>query len=102
MPWVAFCVSWPGFCFIPFAIYAHAVLHFFFFLFLGHRSDSCRLYEMQAFLVELISNFEFAITEDIKRLRREPCLVMVPVLEGELEKGAQLPLRVSIAQRECE
>ena len=74
----------------------------FFFLFLGHRSDSCRLYEMQAFLVELISNFEFAITEDIKRLRREPCLVMVPVLEGELEKGAQLPLRVSIAQRECE
>lgn len=59
-----------------------------------------RLYEMQAFLVELVSNFEFAITEDIKKLRREPCIVMVPVLEGNVEKGAQLPLKISLARRD--
>lgn len=59
-----------------------------------------RLYEMQAFLVELVSNFEFAITEDIKKLRREPCIVMVPVLEGDVETGAQLPLKISLARRD--
>ncbi|OSX65860.1 hypothetical protein POSPLADRAFT_1131390 [Postia placenta MAD-698-R-SB12] len=55
------------------------------------------LYELQAFIVQLISNFEFALTDDIKRLRRENALVMVPTLEGEAEKGVQVPLRVSLA-----
>lgn len=53
------------------------------------------IYEMQAFLVELVSNFEFGPTEDLKRLRREPCGVVAPMLEG--EQGVQLPLRVSLA-----
>jgi len=58
------------------------------------------IYEIQAFLVELISNFEFKPTEEAKRLRRENALIMVPTLEGELQKGVQLPLRVSLAPRE--
>ncbi|OBZ69536.1 11-oxo-beta-amyrin 30-oxidase [Grifola frondosa] len=58
------------------------------------------VYEVQAFLLELVSNFEFGLCEDLKRLRREQALVMVPTLEGEVEKGVQLPLRVSLAPRE--
>lgn len=53
------------------------------------------VYEIQTFLVELLANFEFRPTEDLKRLRREPCGVMVPTLEG--DRGTvQLPLRVSL------
>ena len=57
-----------------------------------------RVNEIQAFIVELVSNFEFALTDDIKRLRREPCGVMLPVLEG--ESGVKMPLRVTLALRE--
>lgn len=55
---------------------------------------------MQAFVVELISNFEFAPTEDCKRIRREACTIMAPTIEGEIGKGAQVPLRVTVVQRE--
>ncbi len=58
------------------------------------------VHEVQAFLVELISNFEFSLTEDIKRLRREPCGVMLPTLEGEVEKGVQMPLKVTLATQD--
>ncbi|KAL0956199.1 hypothetical protein HGRIS_002356 [Hohenbuehelia grisea] len=56
--------------------------------------------EMQAFLTELVTNFEFGLTDATKRLRREACLVMLPTLEGEVEKGEQLPLQVTIAPRD--
>lgn len=59
-----------------------------------------RLLELQAFLVELINNFEFTVTEDVRKIRREACLVMVPTIEGQVGKGAQLPLRVSVAVRD--
>jgi len=58
------------------------------------------IYELQAFLVELVANFEFAPTGDMSRVRRENSLVMVPTLEGEIEKGVQLPLHVSLAAQE--
>lgn len=58
------------------------------------------LLEVQALLIEIINNFELTPTEDINRLRREACLVMLPTLEGEQAKGEHLPLRVSIAPRE--
>ncbi|KAK7025496.1 hypothetical protein VNI00_015930 [Paramarasmius palmivorus] len=45
--------------------------------------------EMQAFLVELISNFEFSATAESSRIRREAAGVMIPTLEGELEKGVR-------------
>ncbi|KAK7472252.1 hypothetical protein VKT23_000373 [Stygiomarasmius scandens] len=53
--------------------------------------------ELQVFIVEMIRNFEFAKTPKIDKLRREACLVMVPTIEGEVENGSQLPLKVSLA-----
>ncbi|EGN92782.1 hypothetical protein SERLA73DRAFT_116913 [Serpula lacrymans var. lacrymans S7.3] len=55
--------------------------------------------ECQAFLVELVGNFEFSLTDKSDKIRREACMVMLPTLEGELENGVQLPLRVSVASR---
>nr|BAK09430.1 cytochrome P450 [Postia placenta] len=57
------------------------------------------LYEMQAFLFVLVSRFQFSLTKDISRLRREYAGSLVPTLEGEVEKGAQLPLGVSLAEQ---
>lgn len=64
-----------------------------------HTIPASRLYEMQAFLFVLVSRFQFSLTEDISRLRREYAGSLVPTLEGEVEKGAQLPLGVSLAEQ---
>ncbi|THV06675.1 cytochrome P450 [Dendrothele bispora CBS 962.96] len=56
--------------------------------------------ELQAFIIEMIRNFEFSKTPKTDKVRREACLVMVPTIEGEVEKGSQLPLRVGFAPRE--
>ncbi|KAJ8083047.1 hypothetical protein PM082_008910 [Marasmius tenuissimus] len=57
--------------------------------------------EIQAFVVELIANFEFSLSSDCARIRREICgQMMLPTLEGELAKGAQCPLRVRYARKE--
>ncbi|OJA17883.1 hypothetical protein AZE42_09438 [Rhizopogon vesiculosus] len=53
--------------------------------------------EVQAFLTELVGKFEFALTDKSKWVRREACMVMAPTVEGEVENGVQLPLRVSVA-----
>ncbi|KAJ7935386.1 cytochrome P450 [Mycena leptocephala] len=58
--------------------------------------------ELQAFLIELLSNFEFSLTPEAMRVRREACIVMVPTVDGQREKGTQLPLRVSVASRDDE
>jgi hypothetical protein len=63
----------------------------------GRTYYECRLVEFQAFLTELVGKFEFALTDKCERIRREGCLVMSPTLEGEVERGVQLPLRVSVA-----
>ncbi|KAG2153139.1 cytochrome P450 [Suillus clintonianus] len=55
--------------------------------------------EFQAFLTEIVGKFEFALTEQSERVRREACLVMAPTVEGDVESGSQLPLRVSLAPR---
>ncbi|KAJ4473929.1 cytochrome P450 [Lentinula lateritia] len=55
--------------------------------------------EMQAFLVELIKNFEFAATPALDGIRREPAFLMTPSIEGELDKGSQMPLKVVFAKR---
>ncbi|KAL1666270.1 cytochrome P450 [Schizophyllum commune] len=49
--------------------------------------------ELSAFLFELINRFDFAISPTL-RVHRGAAAVMVPMLEGELEKGTQLPLFV--------
>jgi hypothetical protein len=56
-----------------------------------------RMVELQAFLVELIDKFNFAPTEDMARVRRASGFVMIPALEGEKQKGSQLPLLISSA-----
>ncbi|TCD61631.1 hypothetical protein EIP91_008155 [Steccherinum ochraceum] len=57
------------------------------------------VYEIQAFMIELVSNFEFNLTEDCKLIRREPVFIMAPTVEGQVGKGAQMPLKVTLAQR---
>ena len=56
--------------------------------------------EMQAFIVETVGKFEFAMTDQSERVCRAPSFVMVPKVDGELERGSQLPLAVSIVDRE--
>ena len=57
--------------------------------------------EVQAFLVEIFGKFELTMTERSERVRRGPPFnLMVPVVEGEWERGSQLPLAVSVAARE--
>ncbi|KAF7290074.1 PseudoU-synth-2 domain-containing protein [Mycena chlorophos] len=58
------------------------------------------LLELQAFLIELVGTFEFGLTPEATRVRREKCIVMTPTIEGQLNKGTQLPLRVSLAHSE--
>ncbi|KAF9529748.1 cytochrome P450 [Crepidotus variabilis] len=55
--------------------------------------------ELQAFIVELVGQFEISLTPEALRVRREACLVMAPTIEGQLEKGNQLPLKVKLASR---
>jgi len=56
--------------------------------------------ELQAFLVEIISNFELSLDVPMEKIRREACTVMVPTIEGQVEKGSQLPVRIKPASRE--
>lgn len=55
---------------------------------------------MQTFLVEIVGKFEITMTDRSEKVRRGTSFVMVPVVEGEVELGAQLPLAVSVAARE--
>ncbi|ESK92120.1 cytochrome p450 [Moniliophthora roreri MCA 2997] len=58
--------------------------------------------ELQAFVVELIDNFEFSMTPECSRIRRESAGVMVPTIGGEVEKGVQCPLMVKCVARDGE
>ena len=54
-----------------------------------------RTVEFQAFLVEFINNFEFLLNDRSGLVRRqESGGVMVPIVEGEVKVGVQLPMRV--------
>ncbi|KDQ64101.1 hypothetical protein JAAARDRAFT_201503 [Jaapia argillacea MUCL 33604] len=56
--------------------------------------------EMQTLLVDLINNFEFSPTADSTKIIRLPAMVMVPMVEGKYNEGAQMPLMVSVAARD--
>ena len=56
--------------------------------------------EMQTFIVEIVGKFEFTMTDQSERVFRAPSFVMVPMVDGELERGSQLPLAVSVVDRE--
>ncbi|KAI0292218.1 cytochrome P450 [Multifurca ochricompacta] len=52
--------------------------------------------EIQSFMFELLWGLQFELTEKSTRVRKENCLVMLPMVGGEEEKGNQLPLKVSL------
>ncbi|KAI9568845.1 cytochrome P450 [Boletus coccyginus] len=56
--------------------------------------------EIQAFIVEIVGKFEFTMTDQSERVCRAPSFVMIPMVDGELERGSQLPLAVSVAARQ--
>ncbi|KAJ7729151.1 cytochrome P450, partial [Mycena metata] len=64
----------------------------------GHRGCigwRFAIYEYQAFLTELVKNFEFSMDPTIARMvRREPGIVMIPTIEGEVMKGPHLPVTI--------
>ncbi|KZT30089.1 cytochrome P450 [Neolentinus lepideus HHB14362 ss-1] len=53
--------------------------------------------EMQCFLVEIVNHFELRPTRNVHAYGSN---LMYPLVEGEEEKGAQMPLRVSVASRD--
>jgi hypothetical protein len=55
-----------------------------------------RVAEIQSFVFELISSLKFEATEKTALIRRENCLVMLPMVRDEEQKGNQLPLGISI------
>lgn len=55
------------------------------------------LIEVHVFLVALIREFEFTLADPNLVVRRDGChAVTTPVIEGQLDRGPQLPLRVRI------
>ncbi|PBK76286.1 cytochrome P450 [Armillaria solidipes] len=56
--------------------------------------------ELHAFITEVVNNFEFSLTKESEQIRRENCGLMAPTVEGEMEKGSQLPLRVAFTSRD--
>ncbi|KAI0645068.1 cytochrome P450 [Trametes meyenii] len=56
------------------------------------------IYELQAFLTELVSNFQFELTPEVDRVEKTQAIVMVPTVNGQVE----MPLRVSLALRDDE
>ncbi|KAF8557917.1 cytochrome P450 [Imleria badia] len=60
------------------------------------------LLEIQVFLSTLVGKFEFAMTDKAERIVRQPALVMAPMVDGELDRGIQLPLTISLAPQDSE
>jgi cytochrome P450 len=68
----------------------------------GHRACigwRFAVYEYQAFLVELVKNFEFSMDPTLAtKIRREASLVMLPTIHGEVELGPQLPVTIKAVE----
>ncbi|KAF9014738.1 hypothetical protein BDZ89DRAFT_440406 [Hymenopellis radicata] len=59
------------------------------------------LLEFQTILLYLIKDFEFDVDPTLSsKLRRDASLIMLPMLEGEDDKGPQMPLYVSLVKRD--
>ncbi|KAF7362971.1 Cytochrome P450 [Mycena venus] len=68
----------------------------------GHRACigwRFAVYEYQAFLVELVKNFEFSMDPTLaSKIRREASLVMLPTIAGEVKLGPQLPVTIKAVE----
>ncbi|TFK49746.1 cytochrome P450 [Heliocybe sulcata] len=56
--------------------------------------------EMQSLAAEMINNFEFRVEDPTKTVRPWGDNAVYPLVDGELDKGPQMPLRVSIVPRD--
>ncbi|EMD35307.1 hypothetical protein CERSUDRAFT_116112 [Gelatoporia subvermispora B] len=52
--------------------------------------------EMQAILVELLENFEFAVPDDKPEIQRVPAGLMMPMIRNKMHLGTQMPLKISV------
>ncbi|KAH8801313.1 cytochrome P450 [Flagelloscypha sp. PMI_526] len=52
------------------------------------------LLEYQSFLTEIIRRFEFEWVPETTKIRHENVIVTVPVVEGQIERGARMPLKI--------
>ena len=57
------------------------------------------LIEMQAFIARPVREFQFSVVEE-KEIRLTRAGLLVPTVLGEEDKGARLPLKVSIVRRD--
>ena len=58
-----------------------------------------RLIEMQAFVAELLENFQFDLPVERMEIRRAVAgFVMFPMVKGKESLGAAMPIRISLAQ----
>ncbi|KIK60888.1 hypothetical protein GYMLUDRAFT_244041 [Collybiopsis luxurians FD-317 M1] len=58
--------------------------------------------ELQTILYELLRNFEFSATPELDNVQRVTAFIMIPAIEGELEKGSRMPLKVTFAPKDEE
>ncbi|KAL1706309.1 cytochrome P450 [Schizophyllum commune] len=69
----------------------------------GHRGClgwRFAVFEMSAFIIELVDRFEFSVSPDVvARVYRGAAGVAIPMLKGEPERGVQLPLHVKLAPK---
>ena len=49
---------------------------------------------MQTFLIGLLNHFEFGMTDEATKVRRQASLVVVATVKGQEDKGVQMPLKV--------
>lgn len=54
---------------------------------------------MQAFLLELVDQFQFDLSDESLKVTKGICLIMVPIVQDGDHEGISLPLRVSEALR---
>jgi len=58
--------------------------------------------EIQTFLSSLVGKFEFAMTDKAERILRQNMVIMAPMVDGELDRGTQMPLAISLAPQDSE
>ncbi|KAF4606808.1 hypothetical protein EYR38_000863 [Pleurotus pulmonarius] len=56
------------------------------------------LIQLQAHLIEVMEEFEFALPEGVEILKL-PAGVIVPMVKGKMHEGSQLPLQVSLVEK---
>jgi len=50
--------------------------------------------ELHALAIEILENFELSFPKDVS-IRRVPAIAMTCMVDGELEKGVQMPLHIT-------